>query len=838
MKFVARVLVGLVIFSSIGLFANASTIYLPTASSSQYLPTVKIFPYSSSYDGDLVTESWGSGTLIDDKGTILTNNHVVQSLYDATKAFDAFQICLTKSNDTEDPVCEFTASLIARDPDTDLAILRMDGNSVGGTGLNFNFFLPYNNSSAYQIGDTTTIIGYPDTGGKTITYTSGLISGFITQGANTYIKTDADISFGNSGGTAVDKDGNFIGVPTYIVGSGSAEVIGYLFPVKNAVSWIGEHINDTITRNETLADQLRAKILSYVKANQSGVYKNEYPPYEISLVKGWKFASNLTALEQSMGTYGYYYAGQGLHIYDADSKSVMPLDIDIAVQDYAYDLTLDDVEYLYGFTSTDDSGDMIKKDVGGGTAFAPDPYGYDYTTERVNFNAVYPAIKYTQSYPDWSYANGEMVNFVTYYIPYGNRLMTIAYDYQDSDTEGGGKAKIESILDTFKVDMDKIESSVKTTVSGKNPVITVKNVLSDAYLSDYSYSYDGKDYFSVSFGKKRDYSFYVSVYSADYYDTTQVGNFMKFKADTLKNAEDWGTIVAKGSIKIDGHNAFFYTDSYDDGYGYGTRTTYVYIEGDDDSYIGVTYNNSEENFDKDMSEFKTVLRNISLDNGGEGTYTIPNFATGTAVSLGDIKNNVYEENIRALGRNSVFGEKLPAMFKPADNLSRKDFLMWAVKNLPYSSKLKTDFDTYSATFAPCNAASCVFADISGQSGETFDAMYFDFAFHKGVIKGREADGKRYFDPDKQIGMMEAFKIAFTLYGYETWEAPSFIPWYIPYLELAYKNEFMPYAVTSVDQMLNRGQGAYILDRAASYGSGYCGAYDCYYPMTEEVTYEY
>ncbi len=839
MKFLTRLIVGLMVFSSFAGLASATS-YLPSADSSQYLPTVKIFPYASSYNGDLYAQSWGSGTLIDDRGTILTNNHVIQSINDTTKSSDAFQICLTKSNDTGNPVCEFTASLVATDSSKDLALLRMDGSDVSGASVNFGFYLPYSNASDYSVGDSSTVIGFPDTGGSTITYTSGLISGFVTEGATRYIKTDADISFGNSGGTAVDSKGNFFGIPTYIINSDSAQVIGYLFPLEDAVSWINSHVNDAVASADVFKQQLRAKILSYVKANKSGTYKNEYPAYEVSLADGWKFGSNLTALTQNNAY--YYPGGQSLYIYDAASASSMPLDIVLYVQDYAYELTLDDVEYSMGFTTevvteTESVSPMLgsakltkplkKSKVGGGGYYAP-VGDTGYTTERVELNGKYPAIKYTQSYPDWSYANGAMVTYVTYYVPYGNRLITISYDYEDGDLTNGGVADIDNIMGSFTMDMTKVVSSVKTSVESKDPVIKIKNTLADAYLSDYSYVYDGKNYFSASIGKKRDSSFYISLYTSDYYDPTYVGNFQKFKIETLKNAEDWGSVVAKGSLKLDGHNGFYYTDSYDGGYGYSSKTTFVFVEAGDNSYIGMTYGNSQDNFDKGLVDFKTVLKGITLDNGGTGMYTLPDFSvSGGGVVLGDIKNNVYEDSIRSLGRNMALGDKLPALFRPVDAMTRKDFLMWAVKDLPYDKK--GDFDTYASTYKPCEAASCNFADVTGMDGKNYTSLYFDYAFSKGVIKGREADGKKYFDPERQIGMMEAFKIVFKLYGYTVWEAPSFIPWYLPYLELAYKNQLVPYAVTSVDALLNRGQGAYIVDRSATYSSGYCGSYDCPMP---------
>ena len=73
------------------------------------------------------------------------------------------------------------------------------------------------NSSKLKLGQQLHIFGYPAIGGETITYTSGDISGFTYEAGiqgRAWIKTSASISGGNSGGTAIDDQGNLIGVPT------------------------------------------------------------------------------------------------------------------------------------------------------------------------------------------------------------------------------------------------------------------------------------------------------------------------------------------------------------------------------------------------------------------------------------------------------------------------------------------------------------------------------------------------------------------------------------------------------------------------------------------------
>ena len=97
-----------------------------------------------------------------------------------------------------------------------LALLDLDGSPVDAEDLD----LPYTglgDSDSLEVGDQINIFGYPGIGGETITFTSGNVSGFTHESGvqgRAWIKTDATIAGGNSGGTAVDEDGLLVGVPT------------------------------------------------------------------------------------------------------------------------------------------------------------------------------------------------------------------------------------------------------------------------------------------------------------------------------------------------------------------------------------------------------------------------------------------------------------------------------------------------------------------------------------------------------------------------------------------------------------------------------------------------
>ncbi|MCJ7433645.1 MAG: serine protease [Anaerolineales bacterium] len=95
--------------------------------------------------------------------------------------------------------------------------------------LNFHF-IPVGDSDELNTGDPITIIGFPGVGGYTPTLTTGVVSGFLADEG--LIKTDAEISAGNSGGMAINQKGELIGVPT--LKTTGTDYLGYIRPINLA----------------------------------------------------------------------------------------------------------------------------------------------------------------------------------------------------------------------------------------------------------------------------------------------------------------------------------------------------------------------------------------------------------------------------------------------------------------------------------------------------------------------------------------------------------------------------------------------------------------------------
>lgn len=161
--------------------------------------------------------SLGSAVIMSPEGYLLTNNHV-------TANAEQIVVALRDGRET-------LARVIGSDPETDLAVLKIDLANLPAITLG--------RSDSIRVGDVTLAIGNPFGVGQTVTM--GIISatGRNQLGLNTYedfIQTDAAINRGNSGGALVDAAGHLIGINTAIISeSGGSQGIGFAIPVKLAM---------------------------------------------------------------------------------------------------------------------------------------------------------------------------------------------------------------------------------------------------------------------------------------------------------------------------------------------------------------------------------------------------------------------------------------------------------------------------------------------------------------------------------------------------------------------------------------------------------------------------
>ena len=184
--------------------------------------------FSNQFKQNRVQRSLGSGVIVTKDGYIVTNNHVIEN---------AEEINVTIGDDPT----EYSAKLIGKDSDSDLAVVKIDINKP---------LVPIKlgDSSSLLVGDVTFAIGNPFGVGNTVTM--GIISALNKNrvGINryeNYIQTDASINPGNSGGALVDSRGALIGINTAILSkSGGNDGIGFAIPVEMVKDVVGKLVSD------------------------------------------------------------------------------------------------------------------------------------------------------------------------------------------------------------------------------------------------------------------------------------------------------------------------------------------------------------------------------------------------------------------------------------------------------------------------------------------------------------------------------------------------------------------------------------------------------------------
>ncbi len=180
----------------------------------QYNPLMEFF-YGNGYTRPREVKGYGSGVIVSSDGYIITNNHVIENADDVS----------VKLNDNR----EFKAQVVGRDPNTDIALLKIKADNLP--------FVKYGDSDVLKLGEWVLAVGNPFN--LTSTVTAGIIS---ARGRNlnspdddrykieSYIQTDAALNVGNSGGALVNTKGLLVGITSAIY-SQTGEYSGNSFAI-------------------------------------------------------------------------------------------------------------------------------------------------------------------------------------------------------------------------------------------------------------------------------------------------------------------------------------------------------------------------------------------------------------------------------------------------------------------------------------------------------------------------------------------------------------------------------------------------------------------------------
>tara|TARA_B110000858_G_scaffold83014_2_gene96205 strand:+ start:5936 stop:7060 length:1125 start_codon:yes stop_codon:yes gene_type:complete len=175
--------------------------------------------------------SLGSGVIVSETGFILTNLHVVDTLFDA---FDA-QVTLNDGR-------SISANVVAWDEASDLAVLHINMDELTAIQIG--------DETSLEVGDIVFAIGYPRNIGQSVS--QGIISALSENSENSLgiIQTDAAINPGNSGGALINSRGELVGINSSIFSeSGNFEGIGFATPANHAITAFKEMADQAIEAN-------------------------------------------------------------------------------------------------------------------------------------------------------------------------------------------------------------------------------------------------------------------------------------------------------------------------------------------------------------------------------------------------------------------------------------------------------------------------------------------------------------------------------------------------------------------------------------------------------------
>ena len=188
--------------------------------------------------------SLGSGVIISDQGFILTNLHVVDTL------FNAFDTEVTLKDGRKTP-----ATVVAWDKDKDLAVLHINMDNLAPVQIG--------DEQELEVGDIVFAIGYPRNIGQSVS--QGIVSALTTNPDTSIsiIRTDAAINPGNSGGALIDNEGTLVGINSSIFSeSGNFEGIGFATPASIVIAAMEELVEQAIEGNNGYLGVLTGEALN------------------------------------------------------------------------------------------------------------------------------------------------------------------------------------------------------------------------------------------------------------------------------------------------------------------------------------------------------------------------------------------------------------------------------------------------------------------------------------------------------------------------------------------------------------------------------------------------
>lgn len=721
----------------------------PTQATSEAIlsETIKVVSYNLTNNNHVYPQVMGSGTIISSSGLILTNHHVVTDSYD--DSYEGLAICVV-TDKQEKPDCLFTASIIAKNKSLDIALLQINRRDIYGDNLPAFPYLPATYDKLPENNTKISVAGFPGIGGDTITYTEGLTSGIEEKEGLKQIKTDANISPGNSGGTATDSAGNFIGMPTYI--RSNYNTLGYIVPMMEIKPWLETHLLDPIQAQEFARELLDLSLQRQYETDSNEKYVSKlFPQFELEIPKPWKAGfinnNNLVLSNTINGISLYVKLNVGIMPYDADEEAIQ--------------FVLEKIEKnQHQFTN--------------------------YERVKADFHGLQG---YSISFDQWE---------SKHYIFFGgkeNAMFTLSYSINIDNLEDI-KKEIDALLASFKwLDLPNNTAQALQEYSQTHPDISIEtfddfliNVLYDSQLQNDIIHIENPNSFEQSFKITEEHL------DQEYWDLSVseiLEKEIKYLGSNILNSYD--------DVIIDGLKgyAFSYTFQGDDFNQERKSTEVIVLKGK--KYFKFDYDDLAENYDKNLPALIKTLNSFTYDGpenaDNKGVYQIPSFS----LVYEDIKNHLYEDEISALASKNLISIRTKN-FYPERPITRLQAMQAIMDSKIFVEEGRNSFKTDKAI----KSAKRVQA-YSDQEEDIYWQM-LNYAKEAGFISD-----SANFDPNGGVHLADALAFLCRVYELPVWEPPygEEIGWHVPYYFKGIELGVIP-ADTRYYDKLTRGQFAHLL----------------------------
>ncbi|RLI98481.1 MAG: hypothetical protein DRP08_08115, partial [Candidatus Aenigmatarchaeota archaeon] len=592
--------------------------------------------------------------------------------------------------------------------------------------------------------------------------TKGQISGFDSVEGYDYFKTDADIDAGNSGGTMLDADGKFVGIPSYLISY--YENSGRVLKITEAENWIDSTRGDRGTMNTSASQRLREEWKMYYDASTSGKFTfNDTPKLSIDIPNGWEF---------------YAVSDTDLVIGKSDNQSAF-IQLKISSNGFKLNMTTDErIEVLKKVFGEDafENQDIIKIDGVDAVHFWEDLS--DGSKHIISFAYGYKELVIIYTVP--KNEKSVVEKDITYF------LNSMAFASQNADDTSPSQA-LNVTNYPFTIKTPSVLRVVTDEITGSTLAHILRNTNKLESFKVYYSEYDGDVSYTMEEGLEYDVDHYIP--------------------------SDADIVFESDELILDGLPGWIYIYEYTE---YDTAQKAASVTITDPEYeIYFELETEVDEFDAQLNHFIATLKSFKskryenfdsgwddiFDKGLQGTYNVP-YPGASESGLSDITGHRYEDSIKNLVKMEVLGGYSDGSFKPENPVNRAE----ALKIILQSLRSLQEEEGGESFVMPEN-----FNNFSDLKTEDWYATYVAEGVDKGIISGYP-DGT--FKGGNTVNLAEALKMTLVAHEANIWEGDS-DPWHRKYFDAAYALDLLPQDLTDPGKFLTRAELSYIVDQLVS-----------------------